>query len=240
MNDIQTTFNERKCEINDFIELLKFLEMKENNTDDDGVSEFSKFFRAGDDKVNISFQRMINIMKSNLSLMIYNIIEFTISNLMDSIYEEIRVHNLSYLDVNDSIKKLWRKTILKAANDPNATMSTFMKKNEEIIDKILHRSVINLQSRNTLPAGNLDGPNIKETLEKHGINMQCTNYRPLILANIKSQRNDLAHGSVSFVEALRDSTIGNIKNDANIIIAFLEELLLLVEEYIKNEAYKCS
>lgn len=240
MNDIQMTFNERKSEINDFIELLKFLEVKENNTDEDGVSEFSKFFRVGNDKVNISFQRMINIMKSNLSLMIYNIIEFTISNLMDSIYEEIRVHNLSYLDVNDSIKKLWRKTILKAANDPNATMSTFMKKNEEIIDKILDHSVINLQSRNTLPAGNLDGPNIKETLEKHGINMQCTNYRPLILANIKSQRNDLAHGSVSFVEALRDSTIGNIRNDANIIIAFLEELMLLVEEYIKNEAYKCS
>lgn len=228
MNDIQTTFNERKCEINDFIELLKFLELKENSTDEDGVSDFSKFFHLGEKRVNVSFQRMINIMKSNLSLMIYNIIEFTVANLIDNIYEEIRIHNLSYLDVNDSIKKLWRKTILKATNDPNANMSTFMKKNEEIIDKIIHNSVIDLQSRSTLPAGNLDGPKIKETLERHGINMHCSNYRPIILENIKTQRNDLAHGSVSFVDALRDSTISNIENDASVTIAFLEELMMLV------------
>ena len=43
--------------------------------------------------------------------MIYNIIEYTVTNLIDSIYDEIRVNHLSYIDVNDSIRNLWRKTV---------------------------------------------------------------------------------------------------------------------------------
>lgn len=70
--------------------------------------------------------------------------------------------------------------------------------------------------------------------------MHCSNYRPIILENIKTQRNDLAHGSVSFVDALRDSTISNIENDASVTIAFLEELMMLVSNYIVNQEYRVS
>lgn len=63
------------------------------------------------------------------SLMIYNLIEYTVTNLMDSIYDEIRINNLSYVAVNEYIRVIWRKTILKSTNDSNANYNTFLRKN---------------------------------------------------------------------------------------------------------------
>ena len=150
------------------------------------------------------------------------------------------VTNKYYVDVNSSIKSLWRKTILKATNDPNANFNTFLKKNEEIIASILANSTIEMKSRNKFPAGNLDGKTIKETFENHGIRVSTssTNYRPDILEGIKENRNNLAHGAVSFVEAVRSDSISDIRRNENFVVAFLEELIETVSVYIQEQKYK--
>ena len=182
MITFQDTYDSRKMEIENFLELMKFLEAKENERED-GKSKFSEFFYPENGGIHLTYQALINILKSNVSLMIYNIIEYTVTNLIDSIYDEIRVNHLSYIDVNDSIRNLWRKTILKSVNDPNANFSTFLKKNEEIISTILSNNELNMYAKNTLPGGNLDGNSIKETFESHGIQVRTSsrNYRPDIL-----------------------------------------------------------
>lgn len=124
MITFKDTYDSRKKEIEDFLELMEFLESKENDRED-GISKFSRFFYPQEGGIHLTYQALINILKSNVSLMIYNIIEYTVSNLIDSIYDEIRMNHLSYVDVNESIKALWRKTILKSVNDPNANFSTF-------------------------------------------------------------------------------------------------------------------
>lgn len=241
MITFQDTYDSRKKEIEDFLELMEFLENKENNRED-GESEFSKFFHPEGRGIHMTYQSLINILKSNISLMIYNIIEYTVSNLIESIYDEIRINRLSYVDVNTSIRSLWKKTILKAANDPNANFNTFLRKNEEIIDSILQNTVLELQSRNTLPAGNLDGVSIKETFESHGIQVRTSsqNYRPDILKNIKENRNNLAHGEVSFVDAVRSDGIVDIRKNETFVIAFLDELIETVSIYISEQKYKIS
>ena len=147
---------------------------------------------------------------------------------------------MSYVDVNVSIRTLWRKTILKAANDPNANFNTFLKKNEEVIDAILQNSILELRSRNTMPAGNLDGVSIKEAFESHGVQVQTAsrNYRPDILNNIKENRNNLAHGAVSFVDAVRFESIADIRRNKNVVVSFLEELIDVVSVYFEEEKYK--
>lgn len=235
---LREIYNCRKEEIDNFIEVIKFLECKEQEKDDDG-SEFDKFFHC-QNGINLSYQSLINILKSNVSLMMYNLIEFTVANLMECIYDKIKSNNLSYSDVNNLIKKLWTKTILKATNDPNASFNTFVKKNEEIITKIINNAVIELKARDTLPAGNLDGITIRETFENHGIavNTSSSNYRPDILNSIKEKRNNLAHGTVSFVEALRDDSILDIEDNEKFISNFLEEVISLVAHYLSTESYK--
>lgn len=140
------------------------------------------------------------------------------------------------------IKALWRKTLLKSANDPNANFNTFLKRNEDIINAILDGRTIEMRSRNTLPAGNLDGVSIRETFESHGIQVQTTsgNYRPDILENIKSSRNNLAHGAVSFVDAVREDSISDIKRNEQFVVGFLEELIDVVVLYIAEQKYKMA
>jgi len=239
MITFQDTYDSRKKEIENFLELMKFLEKKENERED-GKSKFSEFFYAETGGIHLTYQSLINILKSNVSLMIYNIIEYTVTNLIDSIYDEIRVNHLSYIDVNDSIRNLWRKTILRSVNDPNANFSTFLRKNEEIISAILSNNELNMYAKNTLPGGNLDGTSIKETFESHGIQVRTSsrNYRPDILIGIKENRNNLAHGSVSFVEAMREDSIDDIRANESLVVGFLEELIETVSTYIEDQKYK--
>ena len=50
----RNTYDSRKQEIDDFIELMCFLEKKENIKNDDEVSEFSKFFYQGNERITIT------------------------------------------------------------------------------------------------------------------------------------------------------------------------------------------
>lgn len=238
MSAFINTYYARKKEIEDFIQMLFFLEEKER-TKYDERSMFDTFFHSGGG-IDLSYQELINILKSNLSLMIYNLIEFTVTNLMENIYDKIRLNNLSYVDVSNVIRNLWSKAILKAANDPSANFNTFVRKNNEIIEKIISKSVIELKVRDTLPAGNLDGVTIRETFEKHGINInvQSSNYRPDILSTIKNSRNNLAHGTISFSEAVREDAITDLQKNEKVIVDFLEEIIELVRQYISEEGYK--
>lgn len=236
---LKGTYENRKKEINNFIELMKFFEGKKIRVEENEVS-FDEFFYEGETQIALSYQELINILKSNLSLMIYNIIEYTVSGLVDCIYDEIRVHSLAYIDVNESIRKLWRKTILKSARDPGANFNTFLKKNEEIINIILLNTTLDIHAKESLPSGNLDGISIKETFESHGIQISTNspNFRPDILGNIKTSRNNLAHGAVSFVDAVRDDSIQDFEKYTRFITLFLEELIETVGEYIQRGCYR--
>ena len=78
MITFQDTYDSRKKEIENFLELMKFLEKKENERED-GKSKFSEFFYPETGGIHLTYQSLINILKSNVSLMIYNIIEYTVT-----------------------------------------------------------------------------------------------------------------------------------------------------------------
>lgn len=232
------TYSTRKKEIEDFLILIKFLEDKENSQEN-GMSEFNMFFNNGENKISISYQEVINILKSNIALMLYNLIEFTVTNLLNSIYDEISSKNFSYVNVNECIELLWQNAILKSARDVNASFNTFLKKNTEIIENIINKTTLRISTKDTLPSGNLDGETIVKIFDLHGININTSseNYRPDILKKIKDYRNKLAHGEISFVEAIREDSILDIEQNKEFIVQFLEELIQLVDEYIQSEGY---
>ncbi len=235
---IKEVFRQRKDEIQNFLEFMQFLERKKVMPDEDEVT-FEDFFH-GKEKLMFSYQQLINVLKSNYALMLYNIIEFTVMGLINSIYDEIKMEGLSYIDVNESIRKIWRRVMVKPMKDPNANHTTFVKCNEGIISEILERKIIVIRARDTMPGGNLDGNAIQTIFEEHGIevNTHSPNYRPDILKSVKDNRNNLAHGTVSFVEALRDDSIKDLRDNYILVIAFLEELILEVEQYISKSGFK--
>ena len=88
----------------------------------------------------------------------------------------------------------------------------------------------------------MDGISIRETFESHGIQVKTNsqNYRPDILAGIKDNRNNLAHGSVSFVDAVREDSLADIRRNESFVTGFLDELIETVSTYISEQKYKVS
>lgn len=238
METLKDTYERRKTEIEKLIATMQLLEKKET-IEHDGISEFKTFFSTSEYEV-LTFQEMINILKSNVSLMIYNIIEYSVTNLVENIYSEIGKKELKYIDINDEIKKIWRRTKLKIVYDPTASRDEIMKLNEKMIDEIISEATIELHYRQTVKGGNLDGQEIIKTFKSHGLEISKENFREDILKSIKDKRNDLAHGAVSFVEAMRDKTIGDIKESSEKINKFLETLISDVEQYLAEERYMVS
>ena len=237
MEILKATFKERKTEIFKLLSTMKFLEQKEQERYD-GITAFKVFFDS--DEELLGYQELINILKSNVSLMIYNIIEFTVSNLLEAIYTEIKTYELSYVDVNDDLKGIWRKARIKAINSAGINHDSFIKINESMIQEIVENKTLEISYRNVLRGGNLDGEGIRELFYQHGIKTTCKNYRPDILKNVKNKRNELAHGSVSFVDALRDKVISDIEESSKIIVKYLEELIDVIQNFINNGTYRAK
>lgn len=239
---LRDTFKSRNEEIDLFLALMTFLEKQENDRLPEGISSFARFFDQSS-VAKLEFQPIANIMKSNVALMIYNLLEFTVSSLVQLIYEAIENNKLDFTAINDCLQNLWLKTSLKAMQYPNAKFNTFIKKNEEMIKFVLAKETINLQVRHSLSAGNLDGPIIQTILNEHGIALEDQNLKNAvfgILESIKKQRNALAHGSLSFVEALRSHTISDLRKDKEDVVFFLNYLIEIVEEYLAGNKYRAS
>ena len=238
MLSFEETYNQRKQELFDFLTLMEFFERQENEKNDEGLNGIDQFFGKSTTEL-MSFQKMINIFKSNVSLMLYSLVEFTVSNIMEEIYHEIVSDSLTYIEVSDNIKKIWRKSLLNPAKDPEANFSTFMKRNEIVVESIVENKTIELSSRDTMPGGNLDGTSIKDVCQRHGVlfDQSSVNFRPDLLSTLKNRRNKLAHGSDSFVEALRDKSVQEIRKEGGIITGFLDELIKSSEKYIKEKEY---
>lgn len=64
--------------------------------------------------------------------------------------------------------------------------------------------------------------------------------RPDILENIKSNRNNLAHGAVSFVDAVREDSISDMKHNEEFVVGFLDELIDTVVLCIEEQRYKMA
>ena len=69
MITFQDTYDSRKNEIENFLELMKFLEQKENERED-GKSKFSEFFYPENGGIHLTYQALINILLKNIQILI--------------------------------------------------------------------------------------------------------------------------------------------------------------------------
>jgi hypothetical protein len=237
---ISDGFKERVNEISDFIEIMEFFENLENKRLEDGRSGFDEIFHHDEKNISITYQSLINILKSNASLMIYNLIESTVMNSVTAIYDQINEEGLSYSQVSESIRKLWRNVQMKPLKDPNSNYTTISNQCEKIINHILESDVINLNARNTVDGGNLDCSSIKNNFSRIGITIDIdySKGQDSILSSIKEHRNQLAHGQVTFIDALKQKSIGDINIEFHSVKSFLEDMNKRVEEYIDAKKYR--
>ncbi len=199
------------------------------------------FPNEGDIRENFNV-KVSSILKSSANLQLYNLVESTISNCLVEIHGSFSTETLVYSNLSDEIQKLWVKFHYDYFKETS---------NEK---DILHnlKVLIDTWVTNTLPitltykeftkynqgsnfSGNLDSKEIRKISEKYGIDfdLKCAE-----IGVVKSRRNKLAHGEISFEEQGRGDSIEYMKVLKTETVDFLSKFIQAVDEYILNSKYR--
>ncbi|WP_417118856.1 MAE_28990/MAE_18760 family HEPN-like nuclease [Olsenella phocaeensis] len=183
-----------------------------------------------------------SVIRSNVKIMIYNIIEFSVTSLFQAIYDRLEDENCSYVDVSEKLRTLWHHTRMRKLNDPNASNETAERTSKELLDEVIAKTTVHITARQTMPGGNLDGKEILKLFDNHGISVHAagSGYREDELKDIKDRRNALAHGSISFADAGNQVTTSELAELITHVDSFLMQLRSDVISYLDSGEYKAD
>lgn len=171
--------------------------------------------------------------------MIYNLVESTIMSAILKIYDSFFQQELTYNMVRKEIQDIWFSYKFNQVYDKNAHFNSYRGKAKEIIDFVLDNKILKLDRKATDISGNLDAQKIRDICNNHGIiihlDPQCRGGE--ILKEVKEERNNLAHGTISFVECGRNYSIDDLKKIKNETECFLENILEGMKDYYENQLY---
>ncbi|HHR5857923.1 TPA: MAE_28990/MAE_18760 family HEPN-like nuclease [Providencia alcalifaciens] len=178
---------------------------------------------------------MTHILKSNTWILLYNLIEATISNAIEDIHDEILSNNSLSADL-----LCINLTKIALKNIDESTINDFdygsFDASKIILDSWLkkHKSLVE-NNKNPLFSGNVDAKKIRKIADSYGFSFKTDKNKTrngACLVNIKNSRNSLAHGSNSFREKGRETSIDELLKFKKEVIYYLDGILDNIESYI--------
>ena len=168
---------------------------------------------------------LIRTFKATAFLLLYNLMESTVSNAVEAIFDELSIQNISF----DSCRHEIRSVVLGNLKQHNVT---------DILPVLNHLSidvVAKTFRKSKIVSGNVDARKIMEVANEYGFAQPSADGASLL--TIKSSRNDLAHGSKSFAEVGRDYTVTELQGMKEKVIAYLNVMLTNIAAYITQQHY---
>jgi len=172
------------------------------------------------------------ILKSNMILMLYNLVESTMSNAIEEIHNNIHSNGVSF-----DLLKIELREVLVSYLKSNSNAKDFVTKISSIANDIVKISF----SKQKVFSGNVDSRKIQEISKQYGFDSKTDHTETKngnCLLTIKSKRNDLAHGTYSFTEIGKEYTTEDLEKMKKEAINYLKEILNNIDKYLKNQDYK--
>jgi MAE_28990/MAE_18760-like HEPN len=215
-------FDERAKEVSQYFILLKNLEQESIK-----LSMGSKIDKQ---KIKPIDSNLLRTLKASGFLLLYNLVEATMRNAIEAIFDELKSEDVSYDRIRPELKKIVLRNLKKRNTD-------------ELHASILDVS-IDIISASFDPqdvfSGNIDGRKIKDTAIKYGFS-HVTDARKTRdgtdLLIVKTNRNDLAHGFKSFTEVGRDKTADELLAIESRVVKYLRQILENIEAYLEHREY---
>ena len=218
MININETFEERKGEIEFYYSVLVEIDRESSSIQ------------------TIDNARLFRIMKSNFILMLYNLVESTVSTGMLEIYESIRNDSCTYKTVVQELQKIWRDAKVRQVYSSSTELKAYTNKVKEIVDDITTSAPFVLEKGMLNINGNLNAGRIKHICDDHKIRYSVVDDDNK-LEEVRKKRNSLAHGDESFSQCARDLTLSDLESIKDIIIRFLGGIIQGMENYCDNKQY---
>ena len=215
-------FDERAKEVSQYFIFLKNLEQES--------IKLSMGGKIGKSKIKVIDPNLLRTLKASGFLLLYNLVEATMRNAIEAIFDELKNEGVSYDRIRPELKKIVLKNLKKRNIDDLHT--SIMDVSIDIISASFDPQ--------DLFSGNIDGRKIKDTAIKYGF-LHVTDARKTRdgtdLLIVKTNRNDLAHGFKSFTEVGRDKTADELLAIESRVIRYLRQILQNIETYLKNKEY---
>lgn len=218
---IQRNFTKRVEDIEETFRLVNFIANVESYknlpiTHADG----SKLF------VN---QEMQCALKAQFLIVLYNIVESTVCDCLNAIYDSVTDDELTFAELSDEMRAMW-KNYVKRNQKPDSLKS----------DTELMGMAIRFESLAINISGNLDIRKIFEVFAKHGCILDETNRKKYSNSFfvVKNKRNLLAHGNTSFSECGSLYLVSDLHKFKDDILKGMQEVVAQAKGYISNKKYK--
>lgn len=219
MNETLNMFDERKREIEFYYSVLVDIDTGAKKTID--TIDDRLFFR---------------IMKSNFLLMLYNIVEATVTTGMLEVYEHLKNDECTYSSLITALQNIWRDYKVKEVYGSSYELKAYTKRVETIVNNIIDETPLIFNKNMLNINGNLNAKRIKSICDNH-----CIRYTviddDMKLENIRKKRNSLAHGDESFSNCARDITVSDLENIKDTVFSFLNGIIEGMKNYCDEKQY---
>lgn len=184
-------------------------------------------------------KQLETIVKANALLMLYNLVESTFVNSIEYLYNALKDNGITYSMTSSEIQQIWINHKFYNAYDKKAHFDTYKSTAEKIVNSIINNAPLELNRKATNVSGNLDADKIRNVCKDHGIPFETPKgcHGGETLAKLKEQRNQLAHGTISFAECGRELTTTDLYTIKKEVEIFLKGFIKAIESYYHNQAY---
>lgn len=173
-------------------------------------------------------QELLKTFKASALLMLYNLMESAVTNAVEAIFDELEQQSVPFDQCREEIRLVVLGNVRK--HEPRNILPEINALATDIIVKTFRRE--------TVVSGNVDAREIREVAKRYGFpEPQSRGDR---LLTVKTNRNDLAHGSKSFSEVGRSFTIQDIIDIKDDVVAYLTEMIGHVSSYLSGKSYAVS
>lgn len=181
-------------------------------------------------------ERFAPVLKSNILLMLYNLVEACVTSGFVEIYDCIKDNHFAYKQLINAIQDIWSNFEIKKAHKATATQTTYEQQVKSIISTVITDGTIELGKEALSISGNLDARAIRELLNGHNIRIADQTDK-LHMLTVKNKRNALAHGEESFGDCAREITIKQISEIKEEVLSFISDVLNCLSDYYEQQLF---
>jgi len=171
------------------------------------------------------YDSLLKTLKANGFILLYNLVESTMKNAIEAVFEEFRITGVSFDDCREEVRQIVLSNL--KAHNPDRVFTALTPLAQKILTETFRKE--------KAFAGNVDAKKIREVARDYGFRPPTAKSDNLL--TVESLRNDLAHGDKSFADVGRDFGVVRLKEIKAEVVDYLQEVLGNIASYLANKEY---
>lgn len=236
MITVETRFKDRVAEVDHYFRLLDAVE--------DALMLRGPSWRHGRKKLPkvLVDDLSLKLLKATSFLLLYNLIEATVRDAVESIWRAVEDSSSTALDLLPSLQDVWIMSEFKRKDAFSAAPCTYRDVAIAILRGVADNDTPSVAFRRVMAAGSIDNASIKKMCSSHGVKFKPpkNTHGGDDLVAVKDRRNILAHGGQTFEEIGASYAVSDLKRIKVRAIGYLRQYVKKVDLYIATDAFKAA